>query len=185
MTKINLTHLSKVMAHALRHQPFLYELELDEEGWTPVENLLAALQQHRDDWQALGVADLQAAIESSDKRRYEIQGDKIRALYGHSTTSKIRKRPAQPPPTLYHGTSNIAVKEILKLGLKPMRRQYVHLSTDTQTASEVGQRKKGQMVLLVVEADSAHRNGVQFYEGNEKVWLADFVPPEYIKIMDE
>jgi len=30
--------------------------------------------------------------------------------------------------------------------------------------------------------DQAHRNGVTFYEGNEKVWLADFVPPEFIEI---
>ena len=27
--------LSKTISHALRHEPWLYELELDDEGWTP------------------------------------------------------------------------------------------------------------------------------------------------------
>ncbi|MBZ0309226.1 MAG: RNA 2'-phosphotransferase, partial [Anaerolineae bacterium] len=74
MEKINLTHLSKVMAHALRHKPWVYELELDDEGWTPLADLLAALQQHRDNWAELTPAHLQAAIDAADKRRYEIQG---------------------------------------------------------------------------------------------------------------
>lgn len=180
MTKINLTHLSKVMAHALRHKPWTYELELDDEGWTPVEDLLLALRQHRDDWQNLTADHLQAAIEAADKRRYEIQGERIRALYGHSTTSKIKKIPAVPPDQLYHGTSHIAVKEILQSGLKPMSRQYVHLSTDTETAIEVGNRKRGNLVLLQIDAAKASQAGVQFYEGNEKVWLADRIPPEFI-----
>lgn len=28
--------VSKVVAHALRHEPWRYELELDEAGWVPV-----------------------------------------------------------------------------------------------------------------------------------------------------
>jgi len=36
--------LSKTISHALRHRPEIYGLELDAEGWTPVEDLLAALR---------------------------------------------------------------------------------------------------------------------------------------------
>ncbi len=185
MANINLTHLSKVMAHALRHQPWVYELELDDEGWTPLADLLTALQQHRSDWAELTPAHLQAAIDAADKRRYEIQGDKIRALYGHSTASKIKKTPAEPPATLYHGTSSQVVAEILNSGLRPMRRQYVHLSVDTETAAEVGRRKKGSLILLTIDAEKAHRSGIQFYEGNEKVWLADVIPPEFITVFKQ
>jgi len=35
-SRLDLVRLSKTVAHALRHEPWLYELELDEEGWTPV-----------------------------------------------------------------------------------------------------------------------------------------------------
>lgn len=182
MANVNLTHLSKVMAHALRHRPWLYELELDDEGWTPVDDLLTALRQHLDRWSDLTSDHLQAAIDAADKRRYEIRGDRIRALYGHSTASKIKKTPARPPAVLYHGTSHNVVDEILKSGLRPMRRQYVHLSVDTETAAEVGRRKQGTLVILVIDAEKAYQSGIPFYEGNEKVWLADGVPPEFIAV---
>ena len=38
-----LTELSKEISYALRHAPWEYELEMDEEGWVPVEQLLDAL----------------------------------------------------------------------------------------------------------------------------------------------
>ncbi len=37
------TGLSKEISYALRHAPWEYELEMDEEGWVPVEQLLSAL----------------------------------------------------------------------------------------------------------------------------------------------
>jgi len=43
--------LSKTVAHALRHDPWLYELELDEEGWTSIESLLAALREGKREWE--------------------------------------------------------------------------------------------------------------------------------------
>ncbi|HZX88363.1 MAG TPA: RNA 2'-phosphotransferase [Reyranella sp.] len=42
-----LNDLSRAVSHALRHEPWLYELELDEEGWTSVDALIAALQLDR------------------------------------------------------------------------------------------------------------------------------------------
>jgi hypothetical protein len=39
------TELSKAVSHALRHEPWLYELELDDAGWTPVDALVNALSQ--------------------------------------------------------------------------------------------------------------------------------------------
>jgi len=39
------SELSKAVSHALRHEPWLYEPELDDEGWTPVDALVEALSQ--------------------------------------------------------------------------------------------------------------------------------------------
>ena len=33
--------LSRILSYALRHNPWKYRLELDEKGWTSVDNLLA------------------------------------------------------------------------------------------------------------------------------------------------
>ena len=35
--------LSKEISYALRHAPWEYELEMNEEGWVPVEQLLDAI----------------------------------------------------------------------------------------------------------------------------------------------
>jgi len=63
-----------------------------------------------------------------------------------------------------------------------MARQYVHMSADIQTAIEVGKRKDSTPVLLKIQAETASNDGVRFYRGNNIVWLADYVPSQYISI---
>ena len=175
----DLVGLSRTISHALRHEPWLYELELDDEGWVSVDDLLGALRDARA-WRAVSRANLERIIAESDKRRFELRGGKIRALYGHSTPKRLLKTPASPPTTLFHGTSRGALEAIRREGLRPMARQYVHLSVDEPTALQVARRKRGEPVILVVAAAEAHRQGVGFYQGNELVWLADSVPPAFI-----
>lgn len=120
-------------------------------------------------------------IASSDKQRHELLGDRIRALYGHSLPGRLTREPASPPPVLLHGTSPEVVTTIKFEGLVPMGRQYVHLSVDQETALAVGRRKHQNPVVLRVDAERAHEAGVMFYLGNDRVWLADLVPPEFIE----
>lgn len=173
-------NISKTMALVLRHKPWLYELELDDEGWTSLDALLEGLREARPSWRNLTVADIDEVVGSSPKRRYERQGDRIRALYGHSVPGHLLKTPAAPPETLYHGTIEAALGAIRQGGLRPMSRQYVHFSVDVDMATQVAGRRQGKIVLLIIRAGQAHRAGVPFYAGNEFVWLADRVPPEFI-----
>ena len=62
-----------------------------------------------------------------------------------------------------------------------MGRQYVHLSTDKITAEQVGKRKVSEPVILHIRADEAYKAGVSFYRGNDLVWLADMIAPEFIE----
>lgn len=181
MTDVDDVRLSKTISHALRHAPWLYELEVDEEGWTPVADLLAGLRRHRHAWRGLTEEDLRAMMARPGKKRFEIREGNIRALYGHSIDMRIRKEAATPPERLYHGTAPKTATAIDREGLKPMNRQYVHLSADEETAREVGRRKARNPVILAVRAAEAHEAGVSFYHGNEMVWLADRVPPEFIE----
>ncbi len=174
--------LSKILSHALRHAPWQYELELDAQGWVDVGQLLESLRSERVDWQQLDESDLIRMIESSEKRRHEIENGRIRAIYGHSIPQKLSFHPSSPPKMLFHGTSPIFVESIKQHGLKPMNRQYVHLSVDEAMAKEVGRRKSKEAVILRVNATVAFQMGVAFYECNDKVWLADFVPSEFIEI---
>jgi RNA:NAD 2'-phosphotransferase (TPT1/KptA family) len=60
------------------------ELELDEEGWAPVDQLLDALPTKRCDWKSVERSSLERMLTSAAKRRHELDDDRIRALYGHS-----------------------------------------------------------------------------------------------------
>lgn len=177
------SELSKEISYALRHAPWKYELELDEEGWVPIEQLLSALRQSEKGIN-ISLQDVQQMILLSEKKRHEILDNKIRALYGHSTPIKIIKKEALPPKLLYHGTSTEFMKHISEKGLLPMSRQYVHLSEDIETARIVGKRKTLEPVILIINTEESRRNGIKFYLGNEKVWLSDYVPPEFISIRE-
>jgi len=178
---IDLRSVSRTSSHALRHEPWLYELELDDEGWTSIESLLSALKKDRHEWTELNANHLAEIIATSAERRFEIQGDRIRALYGHSLEGKLKKIPAAPPEILFHGTNPAVLPNIETTGLLPMARQYVHLSIDEDTAREVGRRKCRKPIILRIRTREAAASGVHFYEGNDKVWLADGVPPAFIE----
>ncbi len=181
---MNYVNLSKEVSYALRHAPWEYELELDDFGFVPVQQLLDSINIKTDYGRDVILSDLEHVIEISDKKRHEICDGKIRALYGHTTQKKILKEEAIPPYVLYHGTSNSAVSEILKNGLKPMGRQYVHLSCDKETAIRVGKRRDETPAILLIDTAIASEVGCKFYIGNEKVWLTDSVPPCCITVLE-
>jgi putative RNA 2'-phosphotransferase len=157
-------------------------LELDQQGWVPITELLDAIHEQGADWSMLDRGDLVRMVSSSGKQRHEIQGERIRALYGHSVPGRIEKEPAIPPPRLFHGTSPQAWATIRSAGLRPMRRQYVHLSVEPAMAEQVGRRKSNQPVILIVDTRLAQDGGIRFWRGNDAVWLADAIPPDYLSV---
>src|SRR4051812_35989403 len=107
-----------MLSHALRHEPWLYELELDDEGWAPLAAVLEVLREQREQWRELSRIDVERMIERSSKRRHEIVGEHIRALYGHSVPGKLRRELATPPAILFHSTSPDVAEVITHDGLK-------------------------------------------------------------------
>lgn len=79
MRKLDYAKLSNEISYALRHAPWVYELELDAEGWVAVDQLIHSLRADRQ-WTSLSLEDVSAMAELTSKKRYEIQDGKIRAL---------------------------------------------------------------------------------------------------------
>ncbi len=129
-------------------------------------------------------ADLAYMIARSDKKRHELRDGRIRALYGHSTPHRLLEESVEPPQALYHGTSPKVVEQIKREGLKPMVRQYAHLSIDKVTAEQVGRRRAKTPAVSRVRANAAYLSGISFYRGNELVWIADAVPSTFIEGAD-
>ena len=196
----DLAKLSHILSYALRHNPLKYNLVLDKEGWTSISELLVALSlhhhHHSNRWlRHIEKQNLEEMIARSVKVRFEIKDDEIRALYGHSSSSfipftKIHKRASKPPDILYHGTSPSAAKNIMSEGLRPMNRQYVHLSTDKNTALQVGKRKtilkkeEEQPVIMAISAIEAYNTGIyHFYQASDSVWLSDYIHPNFMELL--
>lgn len=185
LSEKDMVKLSRILSYALRHNPWKYKIKLDEEGWTSVDNLLAALRlHHKNTWYShIRRLDLEQMINAkADKIRFELKDNKIRALYGHSSTLciKVNKIHSKPPANLYHGTSLLVIDSIISEGLRPMNRQYVHLSTNELTAIQVGKRKtdlKEEPVIIVVSALEAYYRGVHFYYATDLIWLTEYIHP--------
>lgn len=179
MNETQRTRLSKFIALVLRHRAAEFGLALDPEGFVPVDELLGAMHRERG-WSWVGREHLEEIIATQHKRRYEIVGDDIRAIYGHTLETAISYPQVTPPATLFHGTARRFLAAILRDGLKPMQRQYVHLTDDPQLAALTGKRRDPQPAILHVAAFRAHAEGVAFFRADNGVFLARAVPPAYL-----
>lgn len=171
----SLIHVSKFLSYVLRHKPDAIGLMLDPEGWADIEELVtkADITITRDL--------LHKVVRTSDKKRFTISEDglSIRANQGHSIKVDLGLTATEPPELLFHGTATRFLESIKERGLLPQNRQYVHLSTDKETAFEVGQRH-GKPVVLTISALQLHEQGHQFFQARNGVWLTEMVPAKTI-----
>lgn len=166
--------LSKYMSLILRHTPEQYGIVLDSsDGSCPLEELVHVLRDQKG-WSDTTEADIRQVVEHSDKQRFEINNNRIKARYGHSHT-QVQYQQGTPPAILFHGTNEKAITSIQEQGLRSMNRQYVHLSASTHFAELAGSRR-GKLILLQVDTDQAAQAGVTFYFAGHEVWLSDDIP---------
>jgi putative RNA 2'-phosphotransferase len=172
---------SRQLSYVLRHHPESIGITLDPAGWVGVDTLLTALAAHG---RPLTRTALDRIVAGTDKQRFEVRDEhiraaQIRAIQGHSIDVTLGLDPVAPPAVLFHGTVARNLAGIRADGLRRGRRQYVHLSPDEQTATAVGARR-GEPVILRVEAGAMHAAGLIFYRAANGVWLTDHVPPQWI-----
>ena len=169
---------SKYISYLLRHHPEDGNLVLDRNGWCDTNALIKALQKENKDF---SLEDLISIVDTDSKQRYSFNEDKslIRANQGHSTTQvNVEFKEVIPPDVLYHGTAKRFLEPIYKEGLKPMERQYVHLSRDYETAVKVGKRH-GSVAVIKINCKKMVENGIKFYLSENGVYLTKKVLPKY------
>jgi putative RNA 2'-phosphotransferase len=179
MDSKQLTRISKFLSLVLRHEPEKIGITLDPAGWVGVRELLDALARHKF---SVSEAQLQEVVADNTKKRFGFSedGSRIRANQGHSVEVELGYSPTVPPDVLYHGTVEKFLDSIRSKGLLKGERHHVHLSVDVPTAQSVGQRR-GQPVLLKIDAGRMHKDGIAFFVSTNGVWLTEHVPPEYIE----
>lgn len=180
MKSKNYTYLSKFLSYILRHHPEDCSLEMDREGSVKIGPLLECLRERG--FKGVNRTTLHDLINTGEKRRFEIRGDKIRALYGHSVSVEMTGE-FKPPEKLYHGTSPENLSGIRKNGLKSMGRKFVHLSWDRKEARKVGMRHHPSPIILTVKAGESYENGIKFYNRGDVI-LSEEIPSEFIIFND-
>ena len=167
--------VSQYMSYLLRHNS--ENLNINNEGFVDLDGLLSKLRERYNVDKCL----ISEIVNQGNQKRFEIVGNKIRALYGHSLDVKVGLEEDKLVEVLYHGTTPASTSEILKNGLKPMKRNWVHLSPTKEMAVEVGRRRTLKPVILRVNAKEARKNGIRFFKATERVFICCEVPPEYIR----
>ena len=166
--KQELKDKSRLLSKLLRHKPG--DLPIDKMGWVPIISIMKKLN--------ISQEELSEIVETNDKKRFAIEGEKIRASQGHSINIDLGLKAEVPPFILYHGTGIKFLPFIMNQGIKKMNRQHVHLSIDMETANKVGSRH-GKNTILEVKSRHMHTDGIKFYKSENGVWLTEFVNPKY------
>lgn len=177
-----LERLSKFISMILRHKPQVIGITLDEHGWADVDELIKGINETGEEVK-FSKDTLEIIVKTDKKQRYSFSQDKtlIRANQGHSIPVDVELEKKEPPKVLYHGTGVKSVKAIQEQGLLPMERLYVHLSIDVKTATNVGKRH-GTPVIFQVNAEQMQKDGYDFFQSVNGVWLTKEVPAKYLEL---
>ena len=153
---------------------------MDEHGWADVQELIDGI--NRSSGHTLDMELLEEIVRTDEKQRYSFNEDHtlIRANQGHSIPVDVELQEMTPPDTLWHGTGEKYVSSIDVQGLIPKSRLYVHLSSDIDTARNVGSRH-GKPVIYAIDCHAMVRDGYRFFLSANHVWLTKEVPAQYMK----
>lgn len=178
MNEKQLKEKSKFLSLVLRHNPQTIGINIDQNGWTNVAELLTKAVKRK---MFISAEELETIVRENDKKRFSFNDDHtmIRANQGHSINIDLNLSATAPPEYLYHGTVSKFIQSIKSEGLKKMSRQHVHLSNDRATAEKVGSRR-GIPVILSIRSGAMQQDGYSFFQSDNGVWLTDNVPVDYI-----
>ena len=174
---MSLKETSKFISLILRHKPEAIGIKLDEHGWANVDELIEGISKT----QEFNMEMLEEIVRTDEKQRYSFNDDKtlIRANQGHSIDVDVELEEKEPPQMLWHGTGEKYIDSIMRQGLIPKSRLYVHLSADEETAIKVGKRHGNERILSVKSGDM-YKDGYKFYLSKNGVWLTKEVPVKYL-----
>ncbi len=177
---MNLNRISKRMSYLLRHCTSPLYVNLDG-GWAKVDDIIKVIRKKEPDFN-LSVMEQIVAEDAKGRYSFDESREHIRANQGHSIPGVVvDMTQPEPPELLYHGTAERFLDSIMSEGLKPMSRQFVHISPDYETAVKVGSRHGKPVVLLFRARDFVNDGNVLYLSANG-VWQAKHVPVKYLSV---
>ncbi|RHZ78256.1 hypothetical protein Glove_166g287 [Diversispora epigaea] len=186
--------LSKLLSNILRHSAEKRGLEIGDDGFVKLNDLLK-LQQFK----GKSVEDIQFVVENNDKQRFSLKTENselyIRANQGHSIEVKDLELEKitdhEQIPTVIHGTYLNRWKFIEKEGLRKMNRNHIHCSIGHFGDPNVKSGLRANCDLFIyINAKKAMEDGIEFYRSSNGVILTSGIngclKPEYfLKVVNK
>ena len=180
MVLVTTERLPRFLSFLLRHRPADYPLNFNKQGFVSWDELIEIVQRR---FPGVTEQEVRSMVEESEKKRFELKEGKARATYGHSFAVDLGLQSVEPPASLYHGTARDLAQTILRDGLKPRGRQYVHLSPSVDDAIAVGKRRDPSPAVLMIRSQDAHASGIPFYRAGP-LFLAKEIPPKFLSLVE-
>ena len=163
--------LSKKLSWLLRHGAAEAGVTQSEDGFVALADALRVAQCSRET--------LDRVAQENAKKRFEIVGDRIRAVQGHSSgrvdasALEATYTPYEGADVILHGTSLAAAGAIVREGIRSQARTHVHFATST--TSVVGKRASVD-VFVEVSVSALQREGIAVFVAPNGVVLAREAP---------
>lgn len=122
----------------------------------------------------------EAIANSDEKGRYQVEGEMIRATYGHSIELELDLPTDDIPEALYWPCEPDQVPTILELGITAGDRQHVHLSKTIAKAMEAGHVRIDRPAVIEVDTTRAIADGNTIFRAGKSVFLATDMPSDYL-----
>lgn len=167
--------ISRAMSFHLRHDR---AVPATKSGWVHVDELAQIM---RKSGHKVSSSQLLLIAGALGEPRFHLEGEDIRAAYGHSVPIEIEYEMRRAPQLLYHATPTRNLRSIFeaRAGLLASGRNWVHLSESCEVA--VGAARRQGTAVSVLEIDAPSVTGLVHASG--ATWLAPRVAIESVRIL--
>lgn len=184
MNEHELNRVGRIMAGVLRHFPDKFGVEMDEHGWVDIGDFVQQLRNSKDRLHWVKPYHIVAIVATDPKGRYQIEGNVVRATYGHSLKVDLDLPTEDVPDTLYFPVSEEELDIIMERGLRPTDRQKVHLSRTYENALAAGLRRADAPIILKIDSQRMIQDALVIQQAGKTVYTTDEVPAEYLSKAD-
>lgn len=181
MDKIQVKALEKILFYILNHHPDEFGLVVDASGWTPLKDLVRALQEEPG-WGFLRLGYLAELLTVLAPERFELSADgqKVRAA-AKVAGPRPGAKTITPPTSLYMAVRRRGYPHLLEKGLRPTQGQDFLVAARTEAmALRLGKRRDPEPVLIKIDGPRAAGLGVVFRGFLDELVLLDFLPAEAV-----
>ena len=154
---------------------------MDATGRLPVRELLWALAQE-EGWGYVRRSHLEEVVNVTSPGAFELDQTHIRALQPGPANLRSQDAAWPPPTLLYRAITAKSHGVVAERGLQAPTGGELVLAADPEMARRLGRRRDPQAVLVVIQAQSAAKKGVEFFPYGEGLYLSGPIGPEYLQL---